>query len=375
MRGMGPRLRRRAGAFLALLVAAAGPADGHIVVGTTTLNLLTSTSDLVARARVVAPDAVLALEEPRMRKALVVAEVLEVLKGAPVEGPLRFVQHGHGVANYEKGDEAVIFLQRMERVRELASTPLAGHVAWVSLQETDTRYPLTPATRAGFVAAVRAYVGLAGLKDLQARIDGLRRITVELLASPDPTLARSALRDVVLAANVPILTPEVLPLLLPLVESAQTPIGIRVGLLAELERRGLVEAPPLWAKLLRTTTGRDRFAVVRAAAVHPSVPVNAELLDLLASEDSQLVAAAAVSLGVPGNDAAVAPLSILLDDDQERVRMATIRGLGRIGTPKAKQALAAAVASHPEPATRRRAAAEVKLLDRRRGQVPQWHSV
>jgi hypothetical protein len=358
-----------AGLLLSLLAAGGGPALGHIVIGTTTINLLTTTSDLIVRARVVDADAVLLLEDHGLREALVVAEVLEVLKGAPVDGPLRFVQHGHGVAKYEKGEEVVVFLQRIERIREFGRSPLVGHVDWVSLQESDAKFPLGPDTRAHFVAAVRAYAALGELPVPEARIDGRRRITVELLGSPDPTLARSALRDVVLARDAPILTAEDLPLLVPLLESAKTPIGIRVGLLAELERRGLVDAPPRWAKLLRTTTGSDRFSVVRAAAAHPSEPVNAELLRLLANDDRQLVAAAAVSLGVPGNDTAVAPLAKLLADEQARVRMAAIRGIGRIATPEAKRTLAEAAESHPEARTRRRAAAEIVRLDRHEAPV------
>jgi len=42
--------------------------------------------------------------------------------------------------------------------------------------------------------------------------------------------------------------------------------------------------------------------------------------------------------------------------------MAAIRGLGRIATPEARHALAEAAATHPEPLTRRRAAAEVEIL-------------
>ena len=42
--------------------------------------------------------------------------------------------------------------------------------------------------------------------------------------------------------------------------------------------------------------------------------------------------------------------------------MAAIRGLGKVGSPAALAALTEAAASHPEPATRRRAAAEVKVL-------------
>jgi HEAT repeat protein len=128
--------------------------------------------------------------------------------------------------------------------------------------------------------------------------------------------------------------------------------------LAELERRGLVDAPAQWAKLLRETRGSDQIAAVRAVAAHPSAPVTQELVALLASDDPLLVAAAAISLGAPGNDAAVEPLARLLGSNETRVRMAAVRGLGRISTPAAKAQLAEAASANADPSTRRRAAAE-----------------
>jgi HEAT repeat protein len=92
--------------------------------------------------------------------------------------------------------------------------------------------------------------------------------------------------------------------------------------------------------------------------------VTHELIQLLGSPDREVAAAAAVALGAPGNAAAVAPLTVLLEDPESRVRMAAIRGLGRVATNSARQALEAAAASHPDAATRRRAAAEVTRLTR-----------
>jgi HEAT repeat protein len=126
----------------------------------------------------------------------------------------------------------------------------------------------------------------------------------------------------------------------------------------------LVEGASRWAELLRTTAGSDRIAVVRASAAHPSQAVTHELIQLLENPDREVAAAAAVALGVPGNGAAVAPLATLLGDPESRVRMAAIRGLGRIATDGARQALEAAATSHPDAATRRRAAAEVALMTR-----------
>ena len=337
------------------------PAQAHVVYGTTTLRMLTLQSDQVARVRILDPDSEIVLEEPFVRETILVAEVLESLKGDVAEGPLRFAQHGHGTPKYEKDEEVVLFLQRIERNRELAGSPVAGHVSWVSVQEAAAKFPVDDATRVDFSAAIRSYAALEELSPEQQQ-DVLRRITVDLLASHDPRLASSAVRDVALMGGTALFTSEDVLVLGPMIDSAYVSIGVRVGLLAELERAGLVEGPPRWARLLGETSGRDRFTVVRAVSAHPSPAVTQQLVALLASDDPLLVSTAAVSLGVPGNDEAVAPLSKLLDSDSSRVRMSAIRGLGRIGTPSAQKALKKAAASHADPETRRRADAELRIL-------------
>jgi hypothetical protein len=351
----------RAFALLAALAAAA-PARAHIVYGTPTLRALTREADLVVRARIEDPSAELWLAEPLAREAVVVAKVLETLRGASGEPTLRFVQHGHGAPLYAKGEEVLLFLQRMEKSRELGTGPFAARVRWFSTQEAGARFALDARTRDGFASAVRAYAALDRVP-VEDRLDALRAITLRLLASPDPELAGSALRDVVLAGDAPLLRSEDVPALEELVADAATPIGVRIGLLAELERRGLVEAPPRWAALLRGTSGPDRLAAVRAAGAHPSAPVAEELARLLASEDPELVATAAVALGSAGSAGSAAPLAKLLAAPEPRVRAAAIRGLGRLAAPGAREALAKASASHPDPDTRRRAAAELRRLD------------
>ncbi len=337
------------------------PAHAHVVYGTTTLRLLSLQSDRVVRARIIDAESEILLADPVVRETIVVAEVLETLKGEAPHGPLRFAQHGHGTPKYEKGEEVVIFLQRMERNRELGGSPIGEHVSWVSVQEAAAKFPLDDGSRADFSAALRSYAALEKLPPEQ-QPDVLRRITVDLLASPDPRLASSTIRDVALMGGAAIFSSEDVLVLDPLLETSDISIGVRVGLLTELERAGLVEGPSRWARLLRETSGRDRFTVVRAVSAHPSPAVTQELIGLLADDDPLLVSTAAVSLGAPGNDPAVAPLSKLLASDQARVRMAAIRGLGRIATPSAHKALKKAAASHPDPATRRRASAEVQIL-------------
>src|SRR3990172_10973345 len=145
---------------VSILLVGASAVRAHVVYGATTLRLLTLESDLVARARIVDPAAELWLEEPVLREAVVVAQVVEVLKG-PSEGEdLRFVQHGHGVPLYEKGEEVLLFLQRIERSRELGASPVASRILWFSAQEAGDRFALDARTREGFTSAVRAYAAL-----------------------------------------------------------------------------------------------------------------------------------------------------------------------------------------------------------------------
>jgi hypothetical protein len=365
----------RSWAALASLALAAfvWPAYGHVVLGTPTLHLLTVQSDFIARVRIVDPEAEVVLTDPPLRQAVVVARVLETLKGATADDPsadlsdtstavdLRFVQQGHGVVTYAKGEEVIVFASRITRSSELSQSRIAEHVQWFSQQESGAKYVVDAGNRDAIASAVRSYVALEGLPPA-ARQDGLRRLTAEHLASPHEVLASSALRDLVIASDFPLFSKADLVVLEPVLASTDTPIGIRIGLLAELERRGLVFGPPRWAELLRTSTGADRQAVVRAVAAHPSEPVALELSKLLASSDPLLVSSAAVSIGSRGNDAAVAPLSKLLEAGEPRVRMAAIRGLGKVGSPRAKKVLAEAASSHPDAATRRRAAAEVVIL-------------
>jgi hypothetical protein len=334
---------------MAIAVAAAllaGGARAHVVFGTETLRGLVRESDVVARVRIVSPGEALPLEEP-----VVVAEVLELVKGAPAPGPLRFVQHGHGVPVYTKNQEAALFLQRIERSRELGS--LADRVDWISIQEGDAF-----AGDEVLVAALRRYAAIEKLPPGK-QLAALGETTVALLGSFDERLSSSAVRDVAMAGDAPIVTARDLPALEKILWSDATPAGVRVALLAEIERRGLAEGPPRWARLLRETPGEGRINVVRAAAAHPSPEVTQELVAMLAGDDPLLVAEAAIALGAPGNDPAVAPLVELLASPEERVRMAAIRGLGGIGTPSAQAALAKAAAGHADPATRRRAGAEV----------------
>lgn len=346
------------------MAVAAVPAAAHIVVGAGTLSQHVADADVVARARVLDGQGMLNLAAAGQQRPVVEAELLEVLKGGRAPGPVRFAQHGHGVAEFADGAEVLLFLRRIERTRELAVSPLAGAIRYVSIQEHDAGFPLTPATRATWLAAARAYVALESSPDLAAGLLAKRRLTLELIRSEVPRIAQGALRDLVVGGGLLAPTAAELPALTLRIADPTVPIGLRVGLLAELHRRGLAADAPAWTDLLRTTHGPDLEAVVRAAGAHPSPGVTTALVGLLQGDDPILARAAAIALGSRGSGEAVAPLAAALSSDDERLRMAAIRGLGRIGTAAARTLLEATARGHADPATRRRARAEATLLAR-----------
>jgi hypothetical protein len=355
--------RGRATALLATLclLAFAGPARGHIVYAGPTLHQLVFGADVVARARIVSVDTASLLDSTAPGRPSVVAELLEAWKGGLPPGPLRFVQHGHGVATFEAGEEVVVFLRAIQRSRELSALAESDRFDWVSLQEHDDEWALSAASRDVVGAAVRRYVALEGESQPQRRAAGLRRLTLELLRSDEPRLAASALRDLVRSNSAPLVAREDLPQLTPLLEDARAPVGLRAGLLAELERRGLLQGDGHWVRLLETARIADRPAAIRAAGAHPSPAVTARLVQLLAAGDAASAEAAAMALGAPGNRAAIEPLSSALAQGDARLRMAAIRGLGRIALPESRRVLESAAQSHADVATRRRAAAELRV--------------
>lgn len=338
-------------------------AQAHLVVGTKTLHGSIAEADLVLRARIVAVDAgpVATPEHPGSGRPGVEAEVLEVLEGDFDAPHVRFAQHGHGVARFEPGSEVLLFLVDIARSRELDSVGQRGGYAWVSFQEHQQEYPLEPHSRDRLLAAARSYVAADATGSATERLELRRRATRELLLSGDTRLASSALRDLVAAPGVPLVTAQDLPALMPLLEAAETSMGLRVGLLVELERRGLVEGTTIWLQLLSPDTeSGDRVVAVRAAGASGSEAVRARLVALVSDPDLLVAAAAASALGSPGRVDAVAPLTGALSHESEKVRMAAIRGLGRVALPESREALEIAAASHPDPATRRRARAEVR---------------
>jgi hypothetical protein len=280
---------------------------------------------------------------------------------------VRFAQHGHGVAGFEAGDEVVVFLRPARQSRELEVLASAGALDWVSLQEHDGEWALPPGSRDAVASAVQGYASLERVGDPARRVAGLRQLTLELLVSDEPRLADSALQDVVRAGDAFPLEQADLAALTPLLDDPRRPVGLRAGVLAELARRGLVQGDAAWVRFVDSARAADLPAAVRAAGAHPGPAVTARLVRVLEGDAPAAAESAAVALGTPGNTAAVAPLARALASGSPRLRMAAIRGLGRIGTPDAHTALSDAAEGNDDPAARRRAVAELRVLGRAAG--------
>lgn len=352
---------------LALAAALAGIPDSAAAQGTPAASLrqLTRDADAVVRARVTA--AVATIEAGGRVYPVVHAEVLATLKGSVAPGEIVFANVGSGTATFVDGEEIVLFLQHLERIPELAATPLQARLRYVASPNAGEVIVLSDAVRPAITDAVRRYAALEAIQDPEARGDVLRKLSLDLMKSGEPLLITSVMRDLAPGGDAAALTLADLPAMVPLIESSRVPIGTRIALVAELERRGLIFGPARWVRLLRTSQGPDLLAVISAVGEHPSAGVNAYLIPLLDRSDLAIATAAATALGVPGNIEAVRPLTASLRRSDHPLGLAVLRSLARIGTQSARQALELVAARHPDAELRQRAETDAIILARRHG--------
>lgn len=350
-------------------VQAASPppvaAQSQAPTGALSLRRITRDADAIVTARITAARA--EVDAGGIAYPIVHADVLTTLKGAAASGPLAFVNVGAGAVGYVDGEEVLLFLQHLERVPGLAATPLQGRLRYVVIPNAGEKLVMTPWARRPLTDAVSRYVAVDTIQDPEVRGEAIRSLTLDLLKSGEPVLIAAVMRDFTPGGDAAALTLADLPAMVPLIESPRTPIGTRIAIVAELERRGLVFGPARWVRLLRTSEGADLLAVIRAVGEHPSAGVTAQLVPLLRDRDLAVATAAASSLGVPANVDAVRPLAAALAREDWTLRRTILRSLARIGTQSARQALELVAARHPDAALRAQAETEAIILARRHG--------
>jgi hypothetical protein len=345
----------------------AGAASAHVIMGTKSLHLRVVEADTIVRARVVDPDAEFVSADGRTRRQLIEIQILESLEGTAGAERIRFAQDGHDVARYLAGQEALFFLNPISKSRELASLAVPGGPTHVSSQEHDERFLIEGPAGATLLQATRNLVASESAASVDERLRLIQQATLDLLTSGDAALGTAALASLVLSPDAALVTRPDLPRLEKVLADPTVSVGFRAGLIAELERRGLVDGPERWSALLRDAMPEQRPMAIRASAAHASEPVKlywlAQLEDPAAR--TEVKTEAAIAIGGSRDARAVGALTAALESDEPRVRNAAIRGLGRVGSPEGRQALELAARTHADPATRKRAMAEVRARETR----------
>ncbi len=341
-----------------LLLLAASPGGAHLAVQRRSLRTLVLQADLVVFGELLDDQALVGDRgHPALARRV---KVMRALKGPALPGTvLRFVRHGHGVPQYAPGEQALLFLRDLERSRELGALR-NNDLRWYTNQEKDEEWSLEPRQREAVLSAVGDYAALEGASPAD-RSSALRAITLKLLQSRDARLSRSAVLDLRARLDSPTIESRDVPQLLQVANHSRQPIDVRIAILAELGRRGLIEGDTHWARLLRTSMGSDRLAVIPVAGAHPGPRVDEELTKILAGPDPIAASASAVALGRPGRDEAIVPLARALRAGNSRVALSAVRGLSAIATPEALEVIRDAVESHPDAAVRRRARAAIEV--------------
>jgi len=322
------------------------PGSAHVIMGSKSLPLRIAESDLVVRGRVVDPELVFVREVGQSRRRLVEIEVLEALKGKTASERLRIAQDGHDVPRYRIGDEALFFLTGIEKSRELGALAVPGGPTFVSSQEHADRFLITPPHGATLLSAARSLAASETVPMGSGRIALIRAATLDLLTSGDAQLGAAALASLVLSPDAAFVVEDDLPRLEAFLADASVSIGLRAGVLAELERRQLLEGPAHWRALLDQAGPEDLATAIRAAGAHPSEPVRAFLLARLTSPDepSEIATEAAIALGAWRDPSLVPVLEEALEraraSGDRRLEGAVIRGLRGIGGREARAVLA-----------------------------------
>jgi hypothetical protein len=349
------------------IALATGSAAAHVIMGTKSLHLRVVEADVIVRGRVVDPDGLFVSPGGRSQRQVIEIQILESLKGDAGAKRIRFAQDGHEVARYRTGQEALFFLDPITKSRELDSLAVPGGPTHVSGQEHDEQLLTEGATGAILLQATRDLVASDSAATADERVRLIQRATLDLLTSGDAALATAALASLVLTPDAALVTRADLPRLEKALADPTLSVGFRAGLIAELDRRGLVDGQERRLALLREATPAERPMAIRATATQASEGIKLYWLAQLADPDAgtEVKAECAIALGSSRDPRAVGALTSALSSDEPRVRNAAIRGLGRVGSPEARQAIEHAARTHPDPATRKRALAEARAREAR----------
>ena len=329
-------------------------AAAHSIPGAFTLHDLCRSADVVAVGKIT----LIPAPKPNTTELPAVrAEVSEVLRGEPASAPIWFWPHRHGNDAYVIGEEVLLFLAKTRSPERSQEAP------YEAIEAIGDRFVIPPASREMWIDATREYVALGKDGQSAAEVRKFGRLSLTMLASPEPKLAQFALRDLTLAGNAAVLQESDVPEVLRIVDDAKRPAMLRVGLLSELERRKLTPVGAHWVSVLESTGTNERAAVIAGAKGRWFVPeVTAALVGIVERGTPDEAISAARAVGAEGNEAAVDALERAALREPAELRYAALGSLRRINSESARDKLARLAETHPDVETRKVARAELSLL-------------
>lgn len=338
-----------------LSVSPTSEVHAHTIPGAQTLHDLCRAADVVAVGRIT----LVSTPDPHATTLPAVdAEVTEIIReGDLKKGSLRFWPHRHGNEQYVVGEELLLFLEPTRALER------AIEVKFEAIEAIGDRFIVPADRRDVWIDAARTYVKLG--KGPRGSTDPfeLGRISIRMLARPETQLAHMALRDLMLAETAAAIGQNDVPELLRIVDDANRPAMLRVGLLSELERRKLTPLGLHWVSVLETTSSNDRSAVISGAKSRWFVPeVNAALVAILDRGSPDEAISAARAVGAEGNDAAVEALARAVEREPAELRFTALSSLRRINSVHGRDKLEGVARSHPDAETRKVALSEIALL-------------
>lgn len=343
-----------------------GVARAHIGVQPLSLNRLLAKADLVVVGRVVSTDRIYRRPDLAFQQPYIEIKVLEEIKGRSIHRRIDFFGHGHGIARYRPGEEALFFFAEIARHPSWKGSPLAERFIYFSDQEVRDKFVLTAENRGAWIGAAKRYLEVQSMPPSAEVGARLRAITLDLIGSGEKKLALQALHDVLAVPNVyAVFSEDEIDRLKRLAETSAVHLRIRILLCQQL---GAAPGFPVYDKVMslygEAAEVVDKVAAIRALSRCRDARLVGFLKGLLGDADPSIRRAAIDGLGRPGLGEAVRLLADLLADPDPPLHAALTGALGRIGTEEAFAALRRLSRRHPNKTVRQYARAELRRKER-----------
>ena len=323
-------------ASLALL--AAPPAGAHVVYEREGLRQFVQRSELALVIEFVSVVRLWRAPDGSDYQEYFTVKVVEALKGTAPSARIDFFPHAEGFPGFQKGDQAVLFLERTAAQPEFFA--LAERFPWFSVQGAGQEWRVE-SDRDELVAVVREYLALARAESAVVR-ERFPTLLLRELRSADPRLREEGLRELVRVRGVAtfLRTPQELEPFAAAVSDPKIPLSTRITLALVLDgRHGFAAGLALRPMTQQPLTPRQRSSLVRASGGLRDPVLSAWLAQELRASETRLRREAATALAHPWHAPQVEALVEASHEADPHVARAALRALAEIGTDEARSVL------------------------------------